>query len=615
MADFRSQFLSPRREWAIILLVAVALALYFSFPGLDRLLLVAAVIGTVPLALRAVRDLTRLRITIDVFNLLALGASYATWELPSAAFIILMITSADLLDWRTSQRSKRAVQRLLELKPQTALRQTPHGEERIRIDQVQEGDVLVVPAGEAVPADGVVIAGEADVNEAFVTGESVPVHKVAGSRVLISSVAESGALKVRAMRVGAESTLERMAKLIREASAHKSKPERLADRFAGIFLPAVIVLGGIVYFVTRDLRMTAALFLVACADDMAVAIPLAMTAALGQAARRGVVVKGGAALDVLARVRTVVLDKTGTLTYGQFRFKEAAIAPGIEPDQFWRAIGTADKFSDHPIARALLQEAYRHVADIPDPDRLDVRKGSGIIAYRAGQTVAIGNRDIAAAAGVALDADALKAVGKFEDQGTVVLVCIDGRYAGVAAVADIPRTEAAASVERLTALGVGNVIMFTGDNETAARHVGDTLHIRDVRSGMKPEEKLRALERIRDIPVAMVGDGINDAPALARADVGIAMGGQGTAIASEAADVVVLTDNLARVPELIVLGRRTMGVIRSDIVIWGFTNVLGFVLVLTGVFGPAWAAFYNFATDFLPLVNSSRLFRGSRMVE
>jgi len=602
-------FQQPRREKLIIALAGVALVVHYVGPGIDRYLLIIAGLGALPLAWRAVRDLARPRITIDVFNAFALSIAFATRELFSAVFVILMITSADLLDWNTTQRTKRAIERLLALKPQSADRERDHKIERIRSDQIKMGDVLVVAAGAAVPADGMVVSGEADVNDALVTGESTPIHKIPGSHVFISSVVESGALKVRATKVGKDSTLEKMAALLREAAANKSKPERLADRFAGGLLPIVMALGGIVYLVTHDLRMTASIFLVACADDMALAIPLAMTASLGQAAQRGVVIKGGSAVDVLARIRTVVLDKTGTLTYGTFTFKEAVISPTFTPERFWHAVGTADKFSDHPVSRALLKEAYRHIKEIPDPDNVQVYKGSGLVATHGKDIIAVGNQDIAAKVDARITADEKSALDRAQQQGSGILIIINGKYAGVISIADVPRKEASPSLKRLNEIGISDIRIFTGDTESAAQRVAVALGIGRVQARMKPEDKLRALERLKLRPVAMVGDGINDAPALARADVGIAMGKNGTAIASEAADVVVLTDDLNRLPEIILLSRKTLSVIRWDIVIWGISNVVGFALVLTGVAGPSLAAFYNFATDFLPLINSSRLFR------
>lgn len=603
---------SPQREYAVLVAVGAALALHVLWAPLDRFLLVMAALGSVSLAIRAFHDVLRARMSIDVFNLFALGVSFATGEVPSAAFIVLMITSADLLDWKTRVRVRDAVRELLALKPQTAVR--VHGDdlETIPASEVRVGDVVLVSPGGAVPVDGVVVSGRALVNEALVTGESTPVEKIAGARVLVSTVADVGAIRVRATHIGKDSTIERMAELMRSAAANKSSPERLADRFAGMFLPAIILLGAGVYILTRDLRMTAALFLVACADDMALAIPLAMTASLGWAARHGVVIKGGAWLHTLSRVKTVVLDKTGTLTYGNFRLDRIHREHGVSEEEVWRFIGVAEKFSEHPIGRALFAQARQRGGAIEDPTEFTSYKGAGVSAVVGGHRIAVGGEGLLELVDVRDRARTLEmlAQARGESVGTPVALLRDGELLAVVSLADAPRPEAAESLRRIKRLGVRDIIMFTGDTTEAAQRVARQLGISKVVAQMKPEDKLERLERITLQPVAMVGDGINDAPALARADVGIAMGKGGTAIASEAADVIILTDDLHRLADIILLGRRTMSVIRWDIAIWAASNAIGFGLVLTGVAGPALAAFYNFATDFLPLINSARLFRG-----
>src|SRR3989344_3528496 len=547
---------APMREYAIIIATSVALAVEFFYPAARPFLLAAAAAGALPTAWGAARALGRFRIDIDVFNVFALGISFAVAELRSAAFIVLMLAFARILDWYTESRATDAVHELLKLKPETAFREKGDTIEEVSADTVRAKDVLVAQQGSRIPVDGTVTFGDAFVNEAPVTGESLPVQKSPGDTILGGTLVESGMVKFRAERVGKDSTIERIAELMRQAAANKSRSEKLADRFAALFLPFVGLFGAGVYFITGDIIMTAAIFLVACADDMAGAIPLAATAAVGQAARRGIIVKGGARLDALSRVTTLVLDKTGTLTYGALSVRHAKIEPGIREDEFWHFLGITEKFSEHPAGKAVFREARARGNHTPDPDEVRSYKGSGIVAKYAGREIAAGNEELC------------------------------------------------------RRLGITRIIMSTGDNEAVARRVAEALGLRQYRAAMKPEDKLRELEvLLKDGPVAMVGDGVNDAPALARADVGIAMGGGGTAVAVEAADVGILTDDLSRLPEAIELGRRTLSVIKGDIVIWALSNVLGFTLVLTGIAGPALAAFYNFATDFFPLLNSARLFR------
>ncbi|MEK9152541.1 MAG: HAD-IC family P-type ATPase, partial [Patescibacteria group bacterium] len=329
------------------------------------------------------------------------------------------------------------------------------------------------------------------------------------------------------------------------------------------------------------------------------------TASLGQAAKRGVIVKGGEWLDVLGRMRILVLDKTGTLTFGQLSVRAARPGAGIEEDHFWKALACAEKFSEHPVGRAAYREAVRRCGEVPDPEDFRVYKGSGVRVRSGKDEIVAGTERLFNELGLAAPAPVEGATG------SVFWLAVNGKHLGSVEVADVPRPEAAESLRRLRLLGVRRVIMFTGDNERVAADISRTLGIEEYRAAMTPEAKLRALEELLpDGPVGMIGDGVNDAPALAAADVGIAMGSGGAAVSVEAADVVIMTDDIARLPEMVELGRRTFSVVRGDMVIWALSNVLGFALVFTGIAGPAFAAFYNFATDFLPLLNSSRLFRG-----
>ena len=577
-------------------------------------LAVTAGLGCLPTLVAAARALRKRRIGIDAFNAFAVVISFTTGEFRSAAFIALMLTSARWLDWRTESTTHDAIEELMKLKPAEAILERDGALVEVPVEAVREGDVLVVKPGGRVPVDGVMVSGRAHVNEASVTGESVPVEKRPGDGVVSATLVESGMLKMRATRVGKDSTVERMAALMRQASSHKSRIETTADRFAGGFLPLVGLLGILTWIVTGDAHKTAAIFLVACADDMAVAIPLAMTASLGIAARRGVIIKGGEWLEVMARMRTLVVDKTGTLTYGTLGIRDIHPEPWIGEKELLSVLASAEKFSEHPIGKAFGRAAAAKTGPVPDPESFEVRAGSGIIALVGGRQVAVGNEHIVDGLGLILtpEAKAKLAAEKEEHGQTTFWAFIDGRFAGLVTVADVPRPEAAAAVRRLSDAGV-RTVMFTGDNERTAADVASALGIAEHRSSMVPEAKLDGLERLMaDGPVGMVGDGINDAPALARADVGIAMGGGGAAVAVEAADIVILTDDLSRIPEIVELGKRALAVIRGDVIIWVVSNLLGFALVLTGVLGPAFAAFYNFATDFLPLINSSLLFRDYR---
>ena len=606
-------FKAPYREFIVSILVGLGLLHHYIIGDGVPLLMIVTIIGSIVPISGALDALRRRQITIEAFNFFALAVSFLTGEITSAAFIVLMLAFASYLDWRTESRATNAVEELLKLKPAIAYRESNGSIEEIKAEEVHSGDVLVVKNGERIPVDGVVVYGSAFINEALITGESRPLEKVIGDEVYSSTLSESGVIKIRATKVGSDSTIERMARLIEEAGKNRSKTEKLADKFAGMFLPVVVVAGMITYLITGDIAMTAALFLIVCADDIAVSIPLAVTASLGRAAKRGVIIKGGEWLQSLAHIEILAFDKTGTLTYGHFALSEADIAKDVDEATFWKAVAVTEKFSEHPIGRAIFKEASSKDGDVPDPVSVEVVSGAGIFAIWNESEVVIGNEKILEARGIVVSEELRTRYEqkKAHDAVTVLFVCINGVFAGFLSVADTPRSEARESLEALQQSGV-RVVMLTGDNEEVARSVAEKLGIREYRANMTPETKLKEIERLlKEGKLAMVGDGVNDAPALARADVGIAMGAGGTAVAVEAANVVILTDQLDRIPEMIALSKRTVSVVNADMWIWGITNVVGVALVFLGLVGPALAAFYNFATDFLPLINSSRLFRGN----
>lgn len=599
---------SPFREYAIIAAVSALLGGSFLLPQIGSILFTAALLGSLPTFWNALRSLSKFRISIDVFNAFALAVAFGLGETQSVAFIALMLAFASLLDWHTETRARKAVEELLKLKPLKAFCEVNGEINEVSIEKIKTGDTLLVKNGSRVPVDGIIVFGSASINESSVTGESIPVEREIGDRALSSTLVESGVIKIKATAVGEDSTIERMAALIKKASEHKSHQEKLADTFAGLFLPIILLSGIILYAVTRSASMLAAWFLVACADDVAVAIPLAMTAALGRAAKRGVIIKGGEWLDTLHKVSLCIFDKTGTLTYGSLNVASVYIEKGIREDEFWKVIAIAEKFSEHPIGRALFKEGFARAGEALDPDEFYAQKGRGVWAKKGHDEIVAGNKAFFSEKGINLP-DLIKK--ESEEYGeTLVLVARGGSFIGSIRLSDVPRRGAKKSIETLKNLGIRDIMIFTGDRERVAGKVARALGITSFRAEMTPEKKFREVEELsKTHVVAMVGDGINDSPALARADVGIAMGKAGTAIAVEAADIVVLNDDLSRIPEIMLLSRRTLSIIKGDIVIWIFSNIVGFALVLTGVAGPAFAAFYNFATDFLPLLNSARLFR------
>jgi len=613
MHEIQSLFHAPKRSYLIIIVALLALVLVEALSAPVWVELLAVLLGGLPVFVASVRSAIRRRISIETFNLFAICAALLMSEYTSALFIVMMLACADILEAYTEARAHRAIEELIKLKPQKATVDTGGGMLReCVVGEVLLDDIVLIRQGEQVPVDGIVISGEASCNESSVTGESVPVEKREGDKVMSGTLNENGMMRVRATAVGKDSTIERMASLIEEAAKNKSQVERVADKFAGIFLPVVALLGIGTYLVTKNVSMVTALFLVACADDMAVAIPLAMTAALGQAAKRGVIVKGGSRLYSAADITTVLLDKTGTLTYGKLDVEKIEVLDGFNEQTLLQLAGSAEKFSAQPMGRAIFARALQDFTIIADPVDFKEIKGGGVSALCDGRKVLLGTKVFLEENGVELLLPNPRLGQGRWQEATLVHIAIDGAQAGSFRMADSARPEAAESIGAMLRVGVRRIVMLTGDTEAVAGKIASQLGIEEYRAHVKPEEKLREVERLmlsgKKEKLAVVGDGINDAPALARADVGVAMGG-GMAVSLEAADIIILTDNLMRLPEIILLGRRTKSVIRGDVVIWVVSNLLGFALVFAGVMGPAAAAFYNFATDFFPLFNSARLFR------
>lgn len=599
-----------------IILLGMAFLADFFWPSTKITLLIFGIVAVVPNLREALRGVREQRMTIDALNMVAILLSAVTQEWHSVAFIALMLVSARMLEARTASKSEKAVEELMKLKPTTAWKEMDGEVKEIPIENVSVGDVLVLKTGSRVPVDGRIRSGEVALNEAPVTGESTPKDHVVGDRVMSGTLVESGAATFVAERVGKETTVERLAALVKSASEHKSRSERLADRFAGIFLPVIFVGGVVTYLVTRDFTMVIALLLVSCADDIAVAIPLAMAASIGRAAKRGVLIKGGEWIEALSRVDTIVLDKTGTLTYGALSVRSFAMREGVKPEDFWRLVASAEKFSEHPVGRAIYRFAETKACGaIPDPDEFLIEKGVGLCAVVKKKRIVIGNEASFKERRIRIPDKLLHDVSLQDGNAprTHIFVAVDGIPSAVIGVADTPRPEAAQSIRSLRDAGVEHIRMLTGDRREVADAVAGMLGITEYEAEVLPERKLEIIEKLsREHTVAMVGDGINDAAALARADVGIAMGASGTAATVEAADVVILTDNLARVPEMVRLGKRTMSIVRGDVWIWFATNAVGMAFVFLGVFGPSLAALYNFLTDFVPLINSSRLFGRSK---
>jgi Cd2+/Zn2+-exporting ATPase/Cu+-exporting ATPase len=494
---------------------------------------------------------------------------------------------------------------LTALAPQTARVLREGAEIEMPVDQVRPGDTVIVRPGEQIPADGEVLEGQATVDQATITGESMPVEVGPGARVFAATLARLGSISVRATHVGADTTFGRVIKLVEEAEAHRADVQRIADKFSAYYLPVVTGLAALTLLVRRDPTATAAVLVVACSCAFALATPIAMLASIGAGAKRGLLIKGGKYLESLARADVLLVDKTGTLTLGRPQVTDVVPLNGMPADDILALAASAERYSEHPLAEAIRRAAQARGLPLVEPKDFEAIPGLGVRAWIDGATLAVGNRRIAPPAAALPAADALEAQGK-----SLVFVVRDGSLAGLLAAADTLRPEVPEAIAAVRAMGLRRVELLTGDNEQTAAALAGQLGVA-YRAGLLPEDKIAIVKayQAEGHTVVMVGDGVNDAPALAQADVGIAMGAAGSDVAIEAAHVALMREDWTLVPEVLRIAHRTMRVVKLNIGFTAVYNVVGLSLAALGFLPPILAAAAQSLPDLGILANSSRLLR------
>ncbi len=552
------------------------------------------------------------RITAGILVVIALVGSAYVGEYLAGAVVAFMMIGGEFLEELTLEKTRNAVRELVRLVPATAWVQNGGEWREVPIDEVEPGDLVLVRPGQRVPVDGKVEAGHASINQAALTGESMPVDKAAGDPVFGGTLSESGALQIRAEKVGEDTALGRIIQIVYQAQERKGQTQRVADRFAGYFTPVILAICAVVWFATGELIRVMSVLVIACPCALVLATPTGVVAAVGNAARRGVMIKGGAVLELAGKVDTLLLDKTGTLTLGRPEVV-GVVAFGATAEQVLTAAASAEEPSEHPIAKAILSRARTDGLTWTPASAFQQVFGVGVEALVDGETVRVGNRRLLEGSGDVANGVATRFLGEQEALGrTALLVTRDGAVIGGVAVADSLRPDAADSIRRLKATGVRQVVMLTGDNSATAHAIAAQVGLgpADVHAGLLPEDKLRVVSQLKSEGrvVAMVGDGVNDAPALVAADVGIAMGAAGTDVAFESAGIALMGDDLKMLPGILSLSRRTLGIIHQNI--WVFAvavNAIGITLASSGFLSPiAAAAIHNVASVFVVL-NSARL--------
>jgi heavy metal-(Cd/Co/Hg/Pb/Zn)-translocating P-type ATPase len=566
--------------------------------------LIGLVVGCWPILREAVEDTRQRRMSMELSMLIAIVAAAVIGEWVTALLIATFVLAAEILEDLAMDRGRDALTDLMAFLPDTVQVRLGADTVTLPLSEVRPGQIVVVAPGGRIPVDGVVIAGESTADQSRITGESLPVDTAVGDEVFAGSINQTGAIELRAERVGVESSYGRIVQAVRQAQESEPPVQRMADRLAAWLI--YLALGGavITYLATRDVTSTIAVVVVAGACGVVAGTPLAVLAAIARIARSGAFIKDGAHLEALSTVDTVVFDKTGTLTTGAPDVTRIYSAPGIADDELLALTAAVESYSEHPLGQAIVAHARSLGLPIDRVEDFTYRPGLGVTATIDGRTIAAGGHGLVARAPEMIPGQGI---------ATAVHVSIDGSYAGTILLADTIRDSAKGAVAALNELGLRTLII-TGDQEATARVVAADLGIDDVRAGLLPEQKLSAIdaERVAGHQLVMVGDGVNDAPALARADVGIAMG-SGTDIARESADIVLISSDLNDLVHTVQVAQRARRIVMFNFAGTIAVALIGIALAAFGVLSPVAAALIHVGSETAFIANSARLIPGRRI--
>jgi len=556
------------------------------------------------------RDMYHRKITVNVFVTVALIATMAVGQFLSAALIVFIMAVVGAFESYTLDKTKKNIRGLLDFAPKMANVRRGAEEVTLLAAEVQIGDIVVIRPGERIPVDGIVITGASSVNQAPITGESIPVEKTVGSEVFSATMNETGHLEVRTTRVGEDTTLARIVNLVEGAQGTRAPIQGIADRFTTWFLPVVLVIAAIGYLLSGNVLVFVSILLVACPCAFAIATPTAVTAGISNLARRGVLIKGGSFLELSGKLDTLLVDKTGTFTLGKAKVVEVIPLPGYQEADVVLLAATGEKFSEHPLARAILAAAGERNITVPDPDEFKSETGMGITARSGEHTLIIGKPEFLKMKGVHLEEEVLGIITKQMDQGrTVIMVTRDSAVTGLIAIADEVRPGTAEAIIALREMGVKNIVMLTGDNAMVAKAVSASIGVDGYQANLLPEQKLEVVKELqaKGQIVGMIGDGINDAPALAKADVGIAMGATGTDVAIETADITLMKDDLWQFVDFVWMSKKVIRRIKINIGLSMVYNAIGLLLGVQALLTPITATIYQEAGCISVVLSSTLL--------
>jgi heavy metal translocating P-type ATPase len=590
-----------RVAFVAIAAAAVWFHLWEPFHRVSVIGLAATLIGGYPIFKEALENIIERRMTMELSMTIALVSALAIGEFFTALVITGFVLAAEILEGLTVGRGRRAIRDMLDFLPRTASVLRKGQIVDVDTQTIVPGEIVLIRPGGRIPVDGRVVSGHSFVEQAAITGEPMPSEKAAGSGVYAGTINQAGTLQVRAERLGRETTFGRIVEAVESAERSRAPIQKTADRLAGYLVYFALGAALLTFLITHNIRSTISVIIVAGACGIAAGTPLAILGAIGRAARKGAIIKGGIYLEALGQLQTVFLDKTGTLTYGTPLVSEVRTAPGISEQALLEAAAGAERNSEHPLGCAIVRYAEERKVQISDPEHFEYRLGRGVLTTLHGEQIVVGNRALFEELAIP-EHDKASAT-----EGTEVLVARGGRYYGSILVTDQLRPSAAPAVKALNDMNI-RVVLLTGDTRTAAEAVADHLGIIQVHSELLPQQKTDfiAEEVKKGRTVAMLGDGINDAPALSEATVGVAMGA-GTDVARESADVVLIGNDLAKFVETVQIARNCRQIILENFYGTLIVDTIGIGLAAVGLLNPLLATFIHVASELTFILNSTRL--------
>jgi P-type Cu+ transporter len=567
--------------------------------------LAMVIAGGYPVFMNVIRAALNRQIISHTLMTVGVIAALAVDQWVTAALVVIFMRIGDYVENFTTESARRAVKELSSLAPHTACVERGGTEIEIPVSQVKLGETIIVRPGEKIAVDGEVLSGQATLDQAAITGESMPVEAVSGTHVYAATIAKLGSLRIRADRIGPDTTFGRVVKMVEEAEAHRSDVQRIADKFSAWYLPIVAAIAALTFLFTRNPLSTAAVLLVACSCSFALATPVAMLASIGASAKRGLLIKGGKYLELLAHADVLLVDKTGTLTLGQPEVTDVIPLNGLSRSEILSMAASAERYSEHPLAGAVRTLATLENVSLTELQNFEAVPGQGVRAIIDSRRIVVGNRRmIPSAASLPLAAE-LEAQGK-----TLLFMESNNELVGVFAAADTLRSEVPSALKEVRLLGIGHIELLTGDNERTASALAEKLGV-SYRANLLPENKINIVKeyQAKGHVVVMIGDGVNDAPALAQADIGIAMGAAGTDVAIEAAHIALMREDWNLVPDVLKIAQRTMRVVKTNLFFTTAYNVIGLTLAAFGILPPLLAAAAQSLPDIGIMGNSARLLK------